>query len=381
MNKITKVVLGAMVIVVVVWGVTTIQKKQKPSNSGQALKIGVLLPLTGDVASYGEPGRNVFELAKEEVNNSGGIKGRRLEFIYEDSKCDGTTAANAAQKLINADKVQIIIGGLCSTESLAAVPVATKAKIAMFSAVSTSPKLTGISPYFFRISPSDASQGELDAKTALAKGYKLVAVVQQQLDYPLGLYLAFDQNMQKLGGKTIVETFTAGTADFRTILTKLKATNPDALFLDTQDSPTAQRVFKQLKDLGWRPKIIINEAIAGDIKALGDYKDILEGGIAAEFSARLDNPKFQHLLQAYQQKYGQELPYQSYGQAEYDAVYLLKDGLTAVGYNGEKFAVWSRTIKSWQGASGVITIKPDGDRESGYSPEIVRNGKMEAYNQ
>ncbi len=375
----TRVIVGVMVLIVVLWGVSKIQKKPQVPNSDQALKIGVLLPLSGDVASYGEPGRNVFELAKEEINSSGGVNGKKLQLIYEDSKCDGTAATNAAQKLININKVQFIIGGLCSTESLAAAPVASANKVVLFSAVSTSPKLTGISPYFFRISPSDASQGELDAQVAMKKGYKLVAVVQQQLDYPLGLYQAFDQNMRKLGGKTVVESFVSSTTDFRTILTKLKSTNPEALFLDTQDSPTAQRILKQLKDLGWKPKIIINEAIAGDIKALSDYKDLLEGALGAEFSARLDSPKFQHLLLAYKQKYGTELLYQSYGQTEYDAVYLVRDGIMAVGLNGKKLAAWSRTIKDWQGASGTITIKPDGDRTSGYSSEIVKDGKMEAY--
>lgn len=140
-------------------------------------------------------------------------------------------------------------------------------------------------------------------------------------------------------------------------------------------------MLKQIQDLGWKPKIIINEAIAGDIKSLSDYKNLLQGAVGAEFTGRLDNPKFQHLLQAYKQQYGQELPYQSYGQTEYDAVYLIKDGIMQAGYNGEKLATWSRTIKDWQGASGTITIKPDGDRDSGYSPEIVNNGQMEAYKQ
>lgn len=342
-------------------------------------KIAILLPLTGDTASYGEPGRNVFELAAKEINGKGGVNGIPLELVYEDSKCDGTAAVNAAQKLVNVEKVQAIIGGLCSTESLSAVPVAAAGKVLIFSAVSTSPKLTGISPYFFRISPSDASQGQLDAQIAISKGYKTIAVITEKLDYPVGLYQAFNQNLEQLGGKSIEEEFTANTEDFRTILTKLRAANPDALFLDTQDSPTAQRILKQMQDLNWKPKLFINEAIAGDIKALASYSAITEGAIGAEFTGRLDNPQFKHLLDAYKQQYGQDLPYQSYGQTEYDAVYLLKDGLASAGYNGQKLAAWSRTIKDWQGASGSITIKPDGDRTTGYSPEIVKNGAMIPY--
>ncbi len=365
-------------VLLVVLALVFVVKKNTPDNLN-TIKIGVMAPLTGDGASYGEPARNVFELAKDEINSSGGINGKNLEFVYEDSKCNGSAAVNAVQKLVNIEKVQFILGGLCSTESLAAIPVAAAAKVAMASSVSTSPKLAGISPYFFRTSPSDASQGQVDAQVAMQKGYKTVAVVQEQLDYPLGLYLAFDKNMKSLGGKTIVEAFPAGTTDFRSILTKLKAVNPDALFLDPADAPTGERILKNLKDLGWRPKIIINEVIAGDVVLLGNYKNILEGAIGAEFVARLDNPKFQHLLKAYKDKYGQELPYQSYAQNEYDLVYLLRDGLMQVGNNGQKLAAWSRTVKDWQGASGAITIKPDGDRDTAYSAEIVRNGKMQPY--
>lgn len=378
MKRTTKIVI-IIVIILLLGAIVFFQNKQQPGFNSDTIQVGVLLPLSGDAASYGEPARNVFELARSEINSSGGINGKNLEFIYEDSKCNGRDAVNAAQKLVNVDKVQFILGGLCSTESFAAVPVASAAKVAMASSVSTSPKLTGISPYFFRTSPSDASQGQLDAQAAANKGYKKVAVIQEQLDYPLGLYQAFDQSFQAQGGKTVVEAFPEGAADFRSILTKLKAANPDALFLDPADAPTGQRILKNLKDLGWRPKLLINEVIAGDVKLLSDYKDILEGAIGAEFVARLDNAKFRHLLDAYKQKYGQDLPYQSYGQTEYDLVYLLKDGLIAAGNNGEKLAAWSRTIKDWQGASGVITIKPDGDRTTGYSPEIVKNGKMEAY--
>ena len=390
MSKNAKIVVAIIIALIVIFALAKWQKHDKNEYSsgnksdtkmaaGETYKIGVLLPLTGDAASYGEPGQKVLQMAVDELNNNGSMGSNKLKLIFEDAKCNGKDATAAAQKLVNVDSVQIIIGGFCSSESLAAVPVAEKQKVAIFSIGSSSPKLTGVSSYFFRIFPSDASQGSLDAEIANEKGYKTVAFIQEQQDYTLGIYQAFTKRFEELGGKTIKEEFAPGTADFKTQLTKLRGQKPDALFIDAQASAGDGRILKQLKDLGWQPKLFINEALAGDTAVIAENKSSLEGAIGAEFTVDPSNSKFKHLIDSYKQKYGAELPYQSYGQTEYDSIYLVKDGLMAVGYNGEKFAQWSRTIKNWEGASGKLSIKPDGDRESGYSPEIVKDGKMVPY--
>jgi len=241
------------------------------------------------------------------------------------------------------------------------------------------PKANQCKPVLFRNFPSDASQGSLDAETANKKGFKKVAFIQEQTDYAVGIFQAFDARFKELGGSTIKEEFATNATDFKTQLTKLKAENPDALFIDPQTSAALARILKQMTDLGWKPQIFINEATAGDSKVIAENKALLEGAYGAEFSVDPSNTKFQHLLSAYKQKFGKDLEYQSYGQTEYDLVYLIKDGIEKVGYDGQKLADWSRTVKDWQGASGTITIKPDGDRESGYSSEIVKDGKMVAY--
>lgn len=128
----------------------------------------------------------------------------------------------------------------------------------------------------------------------------------------------------------------------------------------------------------WKPAFIINDATAGDTKTVAQYATLLEGAITAEFGVDPQNPKFQHFLAAYIAKYGgTELPYQSYAQTEYDAVYMLRDAIGSVGYNGEKVAVWSRTVKDWDGASGKITIEASGDRAGGHVAKVVKNGKVE----
>jgi len=348
----------------------------KPAIVGQTYTLGAILPMTGDAGVYGEALSKAILLAKDEINNSDG--NNKINFTIEDGKCNGKDAANAAQKLVAVDKVQAILGGFCSGETLATVPIAEAGKVVVLSAGSTSPKLSGISPYFFRDIASDASQGSLDAAIANKKNYKSIAVLQEQTDYALGIYNVF---MEKFSGKTVKEEYSTSATDFRSQLIKLKSENPEAVFLITQTSASAERILKQLKDLGWKPQIFIDETVIGDAKAVAANKEILEGAIGAEPGVDKSNLKFQHFLQAYKAKYGQDMPYPSFGQNIYDAVYLLKDGITRVGYNGEKLAAWSRTVKDWQGASGDISITPEGDRLSGYVSEIVKDGKIQIYQQ
>ncbi|MEK7649153.1 MAG: ABC transporter substrate-binding protein [Patescibacteria group bacterium] len=351
--------------------------QQEQPKSGNPIIIGSILPLTGDGAAYGEPDREIMQMAADEINASGGVNGSKLEIIFEDSKCSGKDAANAIQKLISIDKVQAVVGAACSSEALAAFPIAEKNKIAFLSNAASSPDLTNASPYFFRDYPSDASQGKILAQVALEKGWKNMAFMQEKKDYPLGIYKAFGVEFEKGGGSIIKEEFASDAVDFRTQLKKLQVAKPDALFISAQTPASGERVLKQLKELGWTVQLFISDAMSGDTELMKRHAAQLEGTLAAEFGVDEQNPKFQHLLDAYKTQYKKDAPFQSYAQTEYDSVYLIVDGLKAVGNNGEKLAAWSRTVKDWDGASGKVTIEATGDRAGGHVAKIVKNGKVE----
>ena len=376
MENTSKIALWIIVVLVVVLGGYYLINKS-PSETGP-IKIGFISPLTGDAAAYGEVVRDVEKLAVEEINASGGINGRQVEGIYEDGKCSGAGAASAMQKLVNADKVKIVIGGFCSSESLAAVPIATQNKVFLFSPGSSSPDLTNVSKYFARNYPSDASQGSVLAGVAYnQKNWRKVAFIQEQLDYPLGIFKAFSAEFEKMGGKIVKEEFATNVTDFRSQLTKLKAENPDALFIDTQTPAAADRILKQLQDLKWRPALLVSDATSGDSATVKKDASILEGALAAEFGVDPANQKYQHHLQAYKEKYGKDANFTSYTQTVYDSVYMIRDAVFAVGYDGTKVANWVRSAKDWPGASGLVTIKADGDRAGGHVPKVIKNGKVE----
>lgn len=378
-SSVVKTVVWLVVLLLIVGGFIWYGGKGTSAEKGP-ITVGVIAPLTGDAAVYGEPARNVYQMAVGEINAAGGVNGRQLALVVEDGKCNGKDGANAATKLIDVDKVQVIIGGVCSSETLAAVPVAAAKKVVVFSAAASSPDLTNVSPYFFRNYPSDASQGKVLAEVAYSqKNWHTVAMLQEQTDYALGIYKAFSETFEALGGKIVKEETPSNTTDFRSIIAKLKAANANAIFVDTQTAAVSERIFKQMQDAKWKTPVLVNDVTGSTPKTLETYKTLLEGGLTAEFSTDPNNPTFAKLVADYKTKYGADLPYQTYGQTEYDALYMLRDGIKAVGYNGEKIAQWSRTVKDWEGASGKVTIGANGDRVGGHTVEVIRSGKTEKF--
>lgn len=372
-----KTVIWLVVLVLVVGGFILYGSKGGEPTVKEPIKIGFIGPLTGDAAVYGEPMRNVADMAVSEINSAGGVDGRQLSVIFEDGKCNGKDAANAAQKLINVDKVKVIIGGFCLSESLAAVPIVKEAGVFLISGGSSSPDLTGIDPLFARTYPNDTTQGVVLAGDAAKRGWKKVAVIQEQLDYPLGIFKAFSVEFEKKGGAVVKEEFSSSSTDFRSSLAKLKAANSDALFVIVQTAPAAERILKQMTELKWTIPLLVNDVVSGDTALLTNSAKVLEGTLAAEYGTDPINVKFQAMLAAYKTKYNVDMLYPQYGQTIYDAVYLIADAMRAVGENPEKIAAWVRSTVGWIGASGMVDIGDDGDRIGGHVLKIIKNGKAE----
>lgn len=377
MTKQTKIIVSIIVIIAAIAVGYAIYKGSSKPSSNEQIKIGFIGPLTGDAAAYGEVWRNVVALAVDEINNSGGINGKPIEMIYEDGKCTGGGAASAMQKLANVDQVKVVIGGFCSEESIAAVPIATQAHVALFSPASSNPSLTNSSKYFSRDYPSDFSAGSVLANTAFAKNYKKIAVLKEQTEFTQGIYKVFSDTMIGLGGNVTEEQFQSTATDLRSQITKLRFQNPDALFINVHTLAVASRIFKQLIELGWKPQLFVGDVVTTDPTAISNNASFLEGAIGTEFGVDPSNPKFQHLIDAYKQKYGKEPNYQTYDQTIYDAVYILKDAISAVGYDGDKISDYLHRLTNWSGASGLITIGTDGDRTAGARAVIIKNGAVQ----
>ncbi|OGI86230.1 hypothetical protein A3A05_00485 [Candidatus Nomurabacteria bacterium RIFCSPLOWO2_01_FULL_41_12] len=243
-----KVIVWGVVAVLVIWGIVSMSKKD--GTESETIKIGFIGPLTGDTANIGQNAQAAVAIAVEEVNNSGGVLGKKVEVVYEDDGCNGATAANAVSKLINTDKVVAILGGACSGATLGSAPIAEAAKVVQLSYCSTNPTISSAGDYIFRDVPSDLFQANYAAEYLVRNGKTKVALLTVKNDWGDGLNKAFTDALAKAGGTIVIaDSFDPDVKNLKAQFTNIKAKNPDAVyFVAYTDASIAG--LKQASDLG-----------------------------------------------------------------------------------------------------------------------------------
>lgn len=251
MNKTGKIIVWVVVLILVVWGLMKISKKESDeSKESETIKIGFVGPLSGELANMGQNAQAAVSIAVDEVNNAGGVLGKKLEVVYEDDLCTGATGANAVSKLINTDKVVAILGSVCSSATLGEAPISEAAKVTQLSYCSTNPTISQAGDYIFRDVPSDLFQAKYAAEYLVKTGKKKVVLLTSKDDWGDGLNKAFTEAFTKAGGAIIMtDSFDHNTKDLRTQLAKIKAKNPDAIYFAGFTDATIAGL-KQARDLG-----------------------------------------------------------------------------------------------------------------------------------
>ena len=222
------------------------------AQAQDTLKIGLIQPLTGSVAYNGTADANGARLAVKERNANGGVLGKQVELIIEDGQCSPANSVNAAEKLIQRDRVTSLVGAFCSSATSAVMPVARKYKVPFLSGVSSEASLTEKgNPYFFRSAETDALLGQAFSKLLADNlGLKKVAYIGVNDDWGRGSVKAFESELSAHGVDTaMVEFYNPGATDFYTLLTKLRSSGADGVFVaaETQDGST---LVKQIKQFG-----------------------------------------------------------------------------------------------------------------------------------
>lgn len=312
MSMLRTVLAGSMVLAVLSCG------------GGDAIKVGLIAPLTGDVKTFGESARNGAMLAIEEVNEAGGINGKKIRVITSDDKNDPMEAANAGSKLIDMDGVVVILG---SVSSKCSVPLSDKcqaSKIPMITPTSTNPKVTVTEDgkhkdYVFRACFIDPFQGQVAAKFARDSLKVQTAAVMYDVgnDYSKGLADFFRAAFEERGGKVVAfESYAKDDVDFSALLTKLKRQVPDLLFIPDYYNKVGL-IAKQVRQLGLKAQLLGGDG--------WDSPQMLEIGGEAIYGAYFTNhyspedprPEVQEWVSKYQAKYGQR-----------------PDALATLGYDG-----------------------------------------------
>ena len=231
--------------------------ERRPGTGGESttgdIVVGMYGSLTGDGASFGQSSREGTELAVEEINNAGGLLGgRKIQLLVEDDQSKPEEASNAVTKLITQDGVVAVLGEVASRRSLAAAPVAQKYQVPMISPSSTNERVTQVGDYIFRVCFIDPFQGEVLAKFAYndLKARRVAVLKDIQQDYSVGLTDSIQKTFTGLGGKVFDPvSYSSGDADFRAILTQVRAQKPDAIFA-TGYYPEAAIIVRQARELG-----------------------------------------------------------------------------------------------------------------------------------
>jgi branched-chain amino acid transport system substrate-binding protein len=343
------------------------------------VKIGFIGPLTGDSSGMGADGQAGVQLAVQELNSAGGINGRQVVAIYEDGKCNGKDATTAATKLIDVDKVQVVVGGLCSSETLASAPLAEKAKVALISYASSNPSISQAGDYVFRVWPSDAGQGKAMADEIIKRGHHKVAVIYANTDYTLGLATAFKENFDKLGGViTAWETYESDAKDFRTQVTKARATKPDAIYFVSYPVDGGLLV-KQLKQLKVDLPLFTSETFGSKEAVEAAGTENAEGIVFATPKFDPNWPKAKEFLPKATQLKGSDLSIPAIAADAYDAVYLIAEALKQKPEHeptGTIIKDFLYAVKDWEGAGGKLTIDSNGDPLKDFQVMYIHEGQF-----
>jgi len=222
----------------------------KAADTTGDIKIGVVLPLTGAVSSFGKSGQNGIKLLEDQVNKAGGINGRNVKFFFEDDEGKPDVATTVGTKLISNDNVVAIVGPLTSGSAIALGPIATQSKIPMITGTGTNPDVTiKGGEYVYRACFIDPFQGTVLAKFAAGdlKAKTAAILYDNGNDYSKGLAEFFEKNFIAAGGKIVAkETYATNDKDFKAQLTKIKPTKPDVILLPDYYS-TVGNIAKQAR--------------------------------------------------------------------------------------------------------------------------------------
>ena len=222
-----------------------------PTDAPVTFRVGVMESLTGPGETYGTVAIRAKQMALDEINAAGGINGRMIEFVVEDSKCNVQDAVTAYNKLTDVDGVKIILGTSCSGAMLGTASLAETDGVVMFSGLATHPDIAEAGDYIFRTSMSDAQVGIDTGNVLWADGIRKLGTISEATDYAEGVRRTSVAQFEKRGGRVVAEErYASDVTDFRSQLEKLFAESPDALHLSPQSEFAAGTIIKQARELG-----------------------------------------------------------------------------------------------------------------------------------
>jgi branched-chain amino acid transport system substrate-binding protein len=300
------------------------------------VKVGIILPISGNTAAFGKDTLSGVKIAVEEINKN---KEMKIELVVEDDKSSTTDAANAAKKLVNVDKVNVIIGSVASSNVA----------------------VTKAGEYVSRICFIDDFQGMAMAKFAFndLKAKKAAIVKDSAQDYSIGLAKAFKETFEKLGGQIVVEvSYQSKDQDFSSQLTKVKVKKPDVLFVPGYYQEVGNMI-RQAKQFGISAKFLGGDGWSGqELFDLGG-EAIVGHYFSSHFSDEDTDPKVQEFVKKYNA--AQKIAPNDMAALGYDSIYVVADAVRRNGMKTDAEGMMKaiNATKGFAGVTGVITLDKD----------------------
>jgi branched-chain amino acid transport system substrate-binding protein len=300
-----------------------------PVCAQEAIKVGIILPVTGEKAKFGEIEKKSFEMALEEINAAGGVNGKKLEFLFEDDTGRPDVARSAAEKLITKDQVVMLGGGYGSSETFAIATVAQESGMPFLVSTGSDNKITEQKwEYVFRINPpvSDYPKGLESFLTEVVKP-QTAAILYENTNFGSSGQKEFQQTCERLGIKVVMsEGYQSGGVDFKPLLVNVKKPNPDLIYMISYVMD-ASLLMKQSMELRLSPKLFVGGGAGYTLpefqKNAGQASDLVFS--ATLWYQTLPYPGAKEYYDKFAKKFGTETEY--HGAEGYASAYVIADAL------------------------------------------------------
>ncbi len=313
-----------------VFGVAAQEATQAATPSGDPILIGVSGPLTGDLAQYGAQWKKGFDLALEEINGSGGVIGRPLEYTFEDSQSDPKQSVVIAQKFVDDERIVIELGDFSSTASMAASQIYTRGGLVQFGFTNSHPDFTKTSDYTWSTSVTQDQASPALADFAVTKlGLKKLAVFQINNDWGKSTIESFTKHVNELGAEVVAsQAYLPDEKDFRSAITAIKDAQPDGIVLLSYQADGAL-IAQQVRDAGLTVPFVASASLQSpDFITLGG-KAVEGTYVLGEFLITDPRPEVQAFVKKFNDKYGEDPDL--FASLAYDAIYLVKSAVELGG--------------------------------------------------
>lgn len=372
--------------------------------AAEDLHIGALVPLTGDLQAYGETSENGIKLAVQEINEAGGVLGEEVEMSTGDTQTAPQAGVDAAERLVNVDGVNALIGALSSGVTIPVAETVSRSEgVPQISGASTSPVITDLEDdgFMFRTVPSDAFQGQALARIAQDSGYESLSVLYINNDYGEGLAEAFEEAFTEMGGEVPqMAAYSKGRSSYRGDLRRVGRGEPEGLVLIGYPE-NGRTILRQAVQGGMFENFVFTDGLKSPdlIEALGP--EVMNGTVGSAPQAPDDLPGAEHFDSAYEEAFG-EAPPQPFMDTVYDAAYLIalaaqqagttdreaiRDNLQSVSRGpGEKVypGEWEKAVElledgeeiNYQGASGSVDFDDNGDVPGSFAHWEIQEGEI-----